>query len=213
MATVINDTNVGVFRGKRPVDAPPFFRVIDIVDEGGFIGTLGDSKLADGASAFFIGDCETKRMLPGDVVYPGNVVFEGVETKQVKELTVLFIRPFPLKITPHLPPKAKPEQPPKDVEQNKAPRSRWINESYDTTIYQVDGKRWAERENKTGTVKWDLEETARTDDYIELRNAGRGQTWRVFARRIDLKDGDGWKWLSNGRWDGSSAKASPAKGE
>jgi hypothetical protein len=64
----------------------------------------------------------------------------------------------------------------------------------------VDGKEWAERDNKTMKVKWRLTETARTDDYLELFNEARKETWRLSAKRMEIKAGDKWNWLSNGQW-------------
>jgi len=80
-------------------------------------------------------------------------------------------------------------------------RSRWINESYDTTIYHVKGKQWEVSDNKTGKVVWNLVETARTEDYVELFNAKRKEHQRLFAKRMEAKRGDKWRWLANGHWD------------
>lgn len=77
---------------------------------------------------------------------------------------------------------------------------RWLNESYDTTTYQVAGKKWAESENKTGTVKWTLEEQARDGEYIVLFNPTRNEIIRISATRLERKVGAEWTWLSNGRW-------------
>lgn len=79
-------------------------------------------------------------------------------------------------------------------------RSRWINTSYDTVIYHVQGKQWAERENKTGKIRFHYTEMARTPQYIELFLPVRHQTMRIFDHRMDLKKGDRWGWVSNGRW-------------
>lgn len=80
-------------------------------------------------------------------------------------------------------------------------RSRWLNTSYNSTIYRVQGKQWAEMENATQKVKWTLEERDRTPEYIELFNTTRKDTTRLFDKRMDVKEGDTWKWVSNGHWD------------
>ena len=90
-------------------------------------------------------------------------------------------------------------------------RVRWLNESYDTTIYHVQGTQWAELDNKTQKIKWYATETTRNEHFVEMYNATRNQTWRLFAFRMELKDGEKWKWLSNGRWDVSRRKPAPAE--
>jgi len=89
-------------------------------------------------------------------------------------------------------------------------RTRWLNESYGSTIYQVKGKEWAELDNATQKVKWTLTETARTAEYVELHNATRNQDWRLTAKQMDMKVGDEWKWLSRGHWDRPEAKPATA---
>ena len=75
-----------------------------------------------------------------------------------------------------------------------------MNESYDTTIYHVRGKEWAEKDNKTDKVKWTVNENNRTPDFIEFHNAERNQTWRIGDTRMELQKGNQWQWLSDGRW-------------
>lgn len=101
--------------------------------------------------------------------------------------------------------KAVPEVAPKAADTDA--RTRWLNESYGSTIYQVKGKEWAELDNATQKVKWALTETARTAEYVELHNAARNQHWRLTAKQMDMRVGDEWKWVSNGHWD--NAVASP----
>jgi len=80
-------------------------------------------------------------------------------------------------------------------------RAKWLNTSYDTTIYHIKDKQWGETDNKTGKLKWHLEEKEVTKDYIELYLGERKQTIRLRPTRMDLKDGNNWKWLSNGKWE------------
>jgi len=79
-------------------------------------------------------------------------------------------------------------------------RTHWFNESYNTTIYHVRDKEWAEKDNKTDKLKWAVVEKHRTAEYIELHNAERNQTWRIRDNRMELKKGNKWEWLSNGKW-------------
>lgn len=91
-----------------------------------------------------------------------------------------------------------PKDKPKQI--NEDPRSRWLNTTYNSTIYRVQGKQWAEMENTTQKVKWTLEERDRTPEYIELFNTTRKDTTRLFDKRMDVKEGDIWNWVSNGHW-------------
>jgi hypothetical protein len=76
-----------------------------------------------------------------------------------------------------------------------------LNTSYDTTLRQVKGNEWEEVDNKTGRVKWKLTELRRTDDAIEMRNDARDQVYRILDKRLELKEGEKWIWLSNGKWE------------
>lgn len=76
-----------------------------------------------------------------------------------------------------------------------------MNRSYDTTLRRLNEKEWVEIDNKTGREKWKLTELSRTDDAIELRNEARDQIYKILEKRLELKDGETWKWLSNGRWE------------
>ena len=105
-------------------------------------------------------------------------------------------------------PEAKPDAAKSVVEDR---RSRWLNESYDTTVYHVQGTQWAELDNKTQKIKWNATETSRNDEYIEMYNSTRNQAWRFYERRMELRDGDQWKWLSNGRWVSSGNVTNTAK--
>src|SRR5687768_12609996 len=62
-------------------------------------------------------------------------------------------------------------------------RTRWINASYFSKIEHVQDKEWKETDDKTGQTRWQLTETGRTPDYIELFNAERNQQWRIFSDR------------------------------
>lgn len=88
---------------------------------------------------------------------------------------------------------------------------RWLNTSYDSTLYHVRGKQWAEMANATKKVNWHLEEISRGSDYIELFLPDRQQTWRVFDRRVDFKVNGQWQWLSNGYWIDASGRQISAR--
>lgn len=105
-------------------------------------------------------------------------------------------------------PEAKPDAEKSVVEDR---RSRWLNESYDTTIYHVQGTQWAELDKKTQKIKWYATETSRNDEFIEMYNSTRNQAWRFYERRMELRDGDQWKWLANGRWVSSGIASNAAK--
>lgn len=92
------------------------------------------------------------------------------------------------------------EKPPTTVAATGPQRIKWNNTSYNTTIYHVEGKTWEEKDNQSGKVKWQLTETDRTDEYIQLVNPTRKQSWRLTAKRMELKEGSDWKWLANGAW-------------
>ena len=92
--------------------------------------------------------------------------------------------------------------------ENEDARSRWLNTSYNTTIYQVQGSKWAEIDNTTQKIKWYFDENDRTSAFIELLNTTRGDTTRLLAERMDVKAGDGWKWVSNGNWESVPQKES-----
>lgn len=78
-------------------------------------------------------------------------------------------------------------------------RKEWVNTSYKTVFRHVGGKRWKEYES-SGKLVRDLNETGRTDDYVEVFLLDRKQTFRLYERRADmLKDGR-WEWVSNGNW-------------
>lgn len=96
----------------------------------------------------------------------------------------------------------KVEAPPKPVDN----RSRWINESYNSTISHVQGGEWSEVDDKTQQVRWSLKETARTPEYIELVNEKQNQTWRLSDSRMTLQSGTDWTWLANGRWEVATPK-------
>lgn len=105
-------------------------------------------------------------------------------------------------------PEVKPD-PEKSVAEDR--RSRWLNESYDTTVYRVRGTQWAELDNKTQKIKWYATETFRNDEFVEMYNSTRNQAWRFYERRMELRDGDRWKWLSNGRWISFGSTSNPAR--
>jgi hypothetical protein len=92
------------------------------------------------------------------------------------------------------------------TDQAKRPTTRWLNTSYDTTIYQIAEGRWAERDNKTQKVKWQLKETGCDGDSIELYLADRDQIVRLTATRMEIKKENRWEWLSNGKWIEPSRK-------
>jgi hypothetical protein len=78
--------------------------------------------------------------------------------------------------------------------------AKWVNTSYDTTIYRLEDGRWAEKENKTNKVKWYFKELARTAESVELLNLTRDQVYRMSAKRLELQEEKEWAWLSNGHW-------------
>jgi xanthosine utilization system XapX-like protein len=84
-------------------------------------------------------------------------------------------------------------------------RTRWLNLTYDQTIAHGDGKAWIETRNATGEVTSRLTETARTPEYVELSGFNFG-VGRIFSQRLEMKKGDNWEWVSNGRWVDAEAK-------
>ncbi len=82
-------------------------------------------------------------------------------------------------------------------------RSRWINTSYGSTIYRVNGKQWAVAD-KSGKVVGRLRETAATPERIEFYHEARKQNVRIDAKRMEFEQDGKWHWLSNGHWDATS---------
>jgi hypothetical protein len=83
--------------------------------------------------------------------------------------------------------------------------AQWLNESYDTTVRYVNGKKiWEEVDNKTGKVNWIDKEVARTAEYIELFSPERKSEIRLRAQRMEQKIDGKWQWVANGRWDTSA---------
>lgn len=79
-------------------------------------------------------------------------------------------------------------------------RTKWLNTTYNKTIYHVDGTHWVERDNKTPPDReWHFTEIARTKEYIELSGFVFG-TGRLYADKLLMKRGPKWEWASNGRW-------------
>jgi len=60
-------------------------------------------------------------------------------------------------------------------------------------------------DNKTQKIKWYATETSRNAEFVEMYNSTRTQLWRFYERRMELRDRDQWKWLSNGHWDYSDS--------
>lgn len=60
-------------------------------------------------------------------------------------------------------------------------RTRWINESYHTTVSRAGDKKWADVHDQTGDVWNTYVEKARTDDYIEVYCARTKDTIRYFS--------------------------------
>jgi hypothetical protein len=91
------------------------------------------------------------------------------------------------------------ESPPNTVNPGNNPRSRWINETYDQTIYHHRGKEWRQHDNKTQRISAHLTETGRTADYVELSGFNFG-VGRISSTRLEMNKGGTWEWVSNGHW-------------
>ncbi len=86
--------------------------------------------------------------------------------------------------------------------ENKATaRTRWLNESYNQTIYHVRGNQWAQVDNKDKRVSGRFIETERTDEFVELNGFSFG-VGRLYSDRLLMKKQQGtWEWASNGHWE------------
>jgi hypothetical protein len=87
-------------------------------------------------------------------------------------------------------------------------RSRWVSETYPNTafIHRRD-KQWAQIDTKTQkTVYNDMVEKSRSPKYIELFFPTRNQTYRLSAKRMELKGASGWSWAHNGHWENESSR-------
>ena len=121
------------------------------------------------------------------------------KTKPALDQPLLFVSAVATSDTPNAAPEVTP--PSKKSTVDKDTRSRWTNTSYGTTIYQVNGKKWSELDNKTNGKKWDLAELERNPDYVILHNPTLNGTWRLSDVKMERKDGEQWTWISHGHWD------------
>jgi hypothetical protein len=77
---------------------------------------------------------------------------------------------------------------------------KWLNTSYDTSIYRVEGTNWVEQDNKTKEVRFNLIEIDTGPHFVELFNIERTQIWRIGDQRMELREGEKLSWLANGHW-------------
>ncbi len=89
---------------------------------------------------------------------------------------------------------------------NDDPRSTWLNETYNTSVRWVKDKVWEEVDNKTGSVSYVYNETARTKDHIEIFCPKRKYEVRLLAGKMELKKDGKWGWVANGKWDAAIPK-------
>ena len=87
-----------------------------------------------------------------------------------------------------------------------ASAARWLNTSYDTTLYHVTAKEWAEIDNKNPeVVRWHLTETGCAEQYVQLFYNERNYTIRIYANRVDIEKNGKWEWVANGHWSAPSS--------
>ena len=87
--------------------------------------------------------------------------------------------------------------------QESTSRTKWVNETDGTTVRLVKDKVWEEVDNKTGQVNFELEETARSEEFIEILCPKRKVSFRLLANRLDQKKDGNWERIANGRWSKS----------
>lgn len=81
-----------------------------------------------------------------------------------------------------------------------------MSESYPNVAFvHHHGKQWAQIDTKTQkTVYDDISETSRSPEYIELYFPKRNETYRLSAKRMEVKGASGWSWAHNGHWENKS---------
>ena len=59
---------------------------------------------------------------------------------------------------------------------------------------------WEEVDNKTGQVKFELQETGRSDEFIEIFCPKRKIEFRLLAQKLEQKKDGNWDRVADGRW-------------
>ena len=80
-------------------------------------------------------------------------------------------------------------------------RRAWRCLSYKSIYTQKDERTWIETYSDTGKFKFEMEYKGRTDDYIELFIAAKGELIRLYNDRIEAKQERGWAAFGTGHWD------------
>jgi hypothetical protein len=97
---------------------------------------------------------------------------------------------------------AGPPAPPAEPRAPGDARSRWVSETYPNTAFvHVRDKEWVQVDAKTGKTALPITETSRSSEFIELFFPTRNETYRLAAKRMELKGKDGWGWAHNGHWE------------
>ena len=79
-------------------------------------------------------------------------------------------------------------------------RVKWMNETDGTTVRRVKESVWEEVDNVTGKVKYELQETGRSAEFIEVLCPKRKITFRLLAQRMEQKKDGNWGRVADGRW-------------
>lgn len=79
-------------------------------------------------------------------------------------------------------------------------RSKWDSYSYYGIIEKKADGKWIETDKNTGEFRHHLEETERTNDYIELYNAKRNESYRLYADHMEAVIDNRWSSIGSGAW-------------
>jgi hypothetical protein len=90
------------------------------------------------------------------------------------------------------------------------PRIVWKCSSYNSTYTQKDDRTWIETYSDSGKFKYELEYKGRTNDYVELFIAGKGELLRLYGDRIEAKQELSWTAFGTGHWDFAGGKINVA---
>lgn len=88
-----------------------------------------------------------------------------------------------------------PQQLPKDEF-----RTRWINDTYKSSIIKVRQGKWQEIRDETKEVVWNLDELDVRPEYVELFLIERMQKARIYEDRLELFIDNNWINAAYGRW-------------
>jgi hypothetical protein len=116
---------------------------------------------------------------------------------QKNPISVPVVVAVPMGVQPT--PTAVAAKKPKDASDGAA-RVIWFNETDQTTLRRAGDNRWEEVDNKSGEIKFELQETGRDEESIEWTCPKRKLEFRLLAQKLEQKQDGTWKPVADGRW-------------